>query len=46
VVRARGKNVDPGAISLKIQDLGLKFLRVRVIGETVPEGDSGERRIR
>jgi hypothetical protein len=46
LVRARGKNVDTGAISLKVQGLGLKFLRVRVIGETVPEGDFGERRIR
>jgi hypothetical protein len=37
-VRARGKNIDTGAISLKIRNLGLKFLRVRVIGEPVPEG--------
>lgn len=38
-VRARGKNVDTGAISLKVQGLGLKFLRVRVIGETGHGGD-------
>lgn len=46
VVRARGKNVDTGAISLKIQGLGLKFLRVRVIGETGPDGDLGDKRFR
>jgi hypothetical protein len=36
-VRARGKSVDPVAISLKIRELGLKFLWVRVIGESGPE---------
>jgi hypothetical protein len=36
-VRARGKNVDPVAISVKIRELGFKFLRVRVIGENGPE---------
>ena len=45
-VRARGKNVDTGAICLKIRGMGLKFLRVRVIGEPVPDGDSGYQRIR
>jgi hypothetical protein len=40
-VRGRGKNVDPMAISLKIQELGLKFLWVRVIGETGPDRASG-----
>jgi len=39
LVRARGKNVDTGAISLKVQGRGLKFLWVRVIGETCPGGD-------
>jgi|GEM_PF-1286884 len=43
-VRARGKNIDAGAISMRIQKLGLKFLRVRVIGETGPDGDSGNRK--
>lgn len=43
-VRARGKNIDPMAISLKIQQLGLKFLRVQVIGESGPDCDSGKRR--
>ena len=38
-VRARGKNVDTVAISQKVQGLGLKFLYVRVIGETCPGGD-------
>jgi hypothetical protein len=32
VVRARGKKVDPTSISLKIRELGLKFLWVHVIG--------------
>ena len=36
-VRARGKKVDPTAISMKIRELGLKFLWVRVIGENGPE---------
>jgi hypothetical protein len=42
-VRARGKNVDPTAISKRIQEQGLKFLWVHVIGETGPESDSGRR---
>jgi len=36
-VRARGKKVDPVAISMKIRELGGKFLWVRVIGEIRPE---------
>jgi hypothetical protein len=36
-VRARGKIVDPTAISMKIKELGLKFLWVRVIGESGPD---------
>ncbi len=38
-VRARGKNPDPSLISEKVQALGLKFLGVRVIGETIPDED-------
>lgn len=38
-VRARGKKADPLAISEKVRMLGLKFLWVRVIGETAPDGD-------
>ena len=41
-VRARGKKVDPTAISLKIQELGLKFLWVHVIGGTGPDRSSGK----
>jgi hypothetical protein len=44
-IRARGKNVDPLAISLKIRELGLKFLWVHVIGETGPDRDPGRRRL-
>jgi len=36
VLRARGKKVDPAPISLKIRQLGFKFLWVRVIGESDP----------
>jgi hypothetical protein len=36
-VRARGKKVDPAVISMKIRQLDLKFLWVRVIGESGPE---------
>jgi hypothetical protein len=42
-VRARGKNLDPTAISMKVQELGLKFLWVHVIGETGPERTAGMR---
>lgn len=38
-VKARGKKPDPMAISQKVQKMGLKFLWVRVIGETAPRGD-------
>jgi hypothetical protein len=41
-VRARGKAIDLGSIARKVQDLGLKFLWVRVIGETEP--DEGQKR--
>jgi hypothetical protein len=34
VIRARGKKVDLESISLKIRELGLKFLWVHVTGET------------
>jgi len=40
-VRARGKEVDPAAISQKIRDLGLKFLWVRVIGGSGPDRAPG-----
>ncbi len=40
-VRARGKKADPAPISQKVQKLGLKFLWVRVIGETGPGEDRG-----
>ena len=40
-VRARGKKVDPTAISLKIQELGLKFLWVHVVGGTGPDRAPG-----
>ncbi len=43
-VRARGKKVDPAAISLKIQELGLKFLWVHVIGGTGPDRAPGKMR--
>jgi hypothetical protein len=43
-IRARGKKVEPTVISLKIQELGLKFLWVRVIGETGPDRMSGRLR--
>jgi hypothetical protein len=43
-IRARGKKVDPLTISLKIRELGLKFLWVHVIGETGPDRDPGRRR--
>jgi hypothetical protein len=36
-VRARGKKIDPAVIAQKVQDLGLKFLWVRVIGESAPD---------
>jgi hypothetical protein len=36
-VRARGKKIDPGSISQKVQEMGLKFLWVHVIGESVPD---------
>ena len=39
-VRARGKSVDPVAISQKAGDLGLKFLWTRIAGEP-PESDPG-----
>jgi hypothetical protein len=35
-VRARGKAIDPGCIAEKVRNLGLKFLHVRVMGETAP----------
>ncbi len=38
-VRARGKNPDPLLIAEKVQALGLRFLWVRVIGETIPRED-------
>jgi hypothetical protein len=38
-VRARGKNMDPAPILLKIRELGMKFLWVRVIGEKSPDGN-------
>jgi hypothetical protein len=41
VIRARGKKVDPESISLKIRELGLKFLWVHVIGETGPDSEMG-----
>ena len=37
IVRARGKKVDLTVTSLKARELGLKFLWVRVIGETGPD---------
>lgn len=40
-VRARGKKADPQAISQRVQNLGLKFLWVRVIGETGPDENRG-----
>jgi len=40
-VRARGKKADPLAISQKVETLGLKFLWVRVIGETAPDENRG-----
>jgi hypothetical protein len=36
-VRARGKKIDPDAILLKLKELGLKYLWVRVRDETGPE---------
>lgn len=36
-VSARGKKADPVVISQKVQFLGLKFLWVRVIGESSPD---------
>jgi len=45
-VRARGKSVDPQVISQKIQELGVKFLWVHVIGETGPDSGSETRRSR
>jgi hypothetical protein len=43
-IRARGKNVDPSDISRKIQELGLKFLWVHVIGEIGPDRAPARRR--
>ncbi len=40
-VRARGKNPDPSPVSQKVLALGLRFLWVRVIGETGPDADRG-----
>jgi hypothetical protein len=37
IIRAQGKKVDPIAISQKIQDMGLKFIWVHVVGETGPD---------
>jgi len=45
-IRARGKNVDPLAISLKTRELGLKLLWVRVIGKSGPDRDPERRRLR
>lgn len=39
-VRSRGKKVDPVAISLKIHELGLRYLRVHIIGGTGPNSIS------
>jgi hypothetical protein len=36
-VRARGKAIDPASIAQKVQELGLKFLWVQVIGENIPD---------
>jgi hypothetical protein len=41
-VRARGKAIDPVCISQKVQELGLKFLWVRVMGEMAP--DEGQKK--
>jgi len=40
-VKARGKKADPVAISEKVRNLGLKFLWVRVIGESGPDEGRG-----
>jgi hypothetical protein len=45
-VRARGKRIDPTVISQKVQELGLKFLWVHVIGETGPDSGSDKMRSR
>jgi hypothetical protein len=45
-VRARGKKVDPVAISLKIQELGLKGLWVHVTGEPGSGRTAGNRKSR
>lgn len=37
IIRAQGKKVDPLAISQKIQDRGLKYIWVHVIGEDGPD---------
>ena len=37
IIRAQGKKVDPLLISQKIQEKGLKYIWVHVIGETGPE---------
>ena len=37
IIRAQGKKVDPLAISQKIQEKGLKYIWVHVMGETGPE---------
>jgi hypothetical protein len=37
IIRAQGKKVDPLAISQNIQEKGLKYIWVHVIGETGPD---------
>jgi len=37
ILRAQGKKVDPVAISMKIQEMGLKFIWVHVVGEHGPD---------
>jgi len=44
IIRAQGKKVDPLAISQKIQEKGLKFIWVHVIGETGPDKVPRKRR--
>ena len=44
ILRAQGKKVDPLAISQKIQEKGLKFIWVHVLGETGPDKVPRKRR--
>jgi hypothetical protein len=37
ILKAQGKKVDPTAISMKIQEIGLKFIWVHAVGETGPD---------